>query len=134
MTKVKEVLKQIRKLRKEIDGLQDLIKDMSKNTVTDIVYGSSDEFPYVKRSFKIEGADCEKINRIKMQLIDKKYAYEKAVAKIEEFFDSVKDSEIRNILRLRYELGLTWNDVAIKCDSTEAAVRMRAERFLKKFS
>ena len=133
MTEI-EVLKQIKSLRNEIKGIEAVLNDLSHNTVSDVVSGSSDEFPYQPRHFSVSGVDIHKLNRTQQNLIQKKQQLEKAVQEAERRRETVEDAEIRNILRLRYELGLTWNEVAIKCDSTEAAVRMRAERFLKKFA
>ena len=133
MTEI-EVLKQIKSLRNEIKGIEAVLNDLSHNTVSDVVSGSSDEFPYQPRHFSVSGVDIHKLNRTQQNLIQKKQQLEKAVQEAERMLENVEDAEIRNILRLRYELGLTWNEVAIKCDSTEAAVRMRAERFLKKFA
>ncbi len=129
-----EVLKQIKSLRNEIKGIEAVLNDLSRNTVSDVVSGSSDDFPYLPRHFSVRGANMHKMNKTYQNLIQKKQQLEKAVQEAERMLENVEDAEIRNILRLRYELGLTWNEVAIKCDSTEAAVRMRADRFLKKFA
>ena len=129
-----ESLKQLRELRGEIKGLEILIRDVSKHTVSDVVSGSSNEFPYQPRTFLVQGADTRRMDRVQLRLIKKKREHEKAVQDAEEFLENVEDAEMRNILRLRYEAGLTWMEIARECDSTENAVRMRAERFLQKFS
>ena len=51
---------------------------------------------------------------------------------MEKYLDQIEDPEIRQIVRLRDELGMSWNDVAAKCGSTIAAVKMKHKRFLDK--
>ncbi len=126
-----ESLKQLRKLRGEIKGLEILIHNVSKNKVSDVVSGSSDEFPYQPRTFLIQGADIHRVDQFRLRLMRKKSEYEKAVQEAEDFLESAEDAEMRNILRLRYEVGLTWMEVARECGSTEKAVQKKAERFLK---
>lgn len=126
-----ESLKQLRKLRGEIKGLEILIRDVSKHTVSDVVSGSSNEFPYQPRTFLVQGADTRRMDQVQLRLIKKKREHEKAVQDAEEFLENVEDAEMRNILRLRYSAGLTWMEVARECDSTEKAVQKKAERFLK---
>lgn len=132
MNKTAESLRNIRKLRQEIAGLEAMIQRSRRTKVTDVVSGSSAEFPYAERHFTVSGADVEKTNSLYRRLQKKKKRLECEISGAEELLDTATDPEVRNILRLRYENGLSWNDVARVCDSTEDAVRKKAERFLKK--
>jgi len=128
-----ETLKQIRSLRNEIKGIEAVLDDLSHNMVSDVVSGSSDEFPYQPRHFFVSGVDVYKLNKTQKKLMQKKQQLVKAMQEVEHMLENVENAEIRNIIRLRYELGLTWKEVAIKCDSTEEAVKKRSQRFLKNF-
>ena len=65
MKGITEILKNLRKIRSEMEGLELLIEDISKTTVTDVVSGSSCEFPYTARRFSITGVDIDSFIRAK---------------------------------------------------------------------
>ena len=125
-------LKNIAKIRREIKGLELIIHSNRKTMATDIVSGSSDEFPYSVRHFRIEGVDQSRESVLQMRLQRKKKKLERELLKVEKYLDQIEDPEIRQIVRLRDELGMSWNDVAAKCGSTIAAVKMKHKRFLDK--
>lgn len=124
-------LKNIRKLRHEVTGLEMLIKDISGEVVKDVVTGSSPNFPYGKHKIVIRGADNKRIHSTRIRLIKKRNKLRRAIEEVENYLETVTDPEMRNILRLRYEKGMSWMEVARVCGSTEKAVQKRAERFLK---
>lgn len=124
-------LKNIRKLRHEVTGLEMLIKDISGEVVKDVVTGSSPNFPYGKHKIVIRGADNKRIHSTRIRLIKKRNKLQRAIEEVENYLETVTDPEMRNILRLRYEKGMSWMEVARVCGSTEKAVQKRAERFLK---
>ena len=125
-------LKNIAKIRREIKGLELIIHSNRKTMATDIVSGSSDEFPYSIRHFRIEGVDQSRESALQAKLRQKKKKLERELLKVEKYLDQIEDPEIRQIVRLRDELGMSWNDVAAKCGSTIAAVKMKHKRFLDK--
>lgn len=124
-------LKNLKKLRSEKEGLELLIQELSGEMVEDVVTGSSSHFPYGKHKIIVRGADEKRLNSLRIRLIKKKQELEKAIDEAENYLETVEDSEMRNILRLRYEKGMSWMEVARVCGSTEKAVQKRAERFLK---
>ena len=132
MEELAKNLKDIAKIRREIKGLELMIHSNRKTMATDVVSGSSDEFPYSVRHFRIEGVDQSKESALQVKLRHKKKKLEREVLKVEKYLDQIEDPEIRQIVRLRDELGMSWNDVAAKCGSTIAAVKMKHKRFLDK--
>ena len=132
MEELAKNLKDIAKIRREIKGLELMIHSNRKTMATDVVSGSSDEFPYSVRHFRIEGVDQSRESVLQMRLQRKKKKLERELLKVEKYLDQIEDPEIRQIVRLRDELGMSWNDVAAKCGSTIAAVKMKHERFLDK--
>ena len=132
MDELAKNLKDIAKIRREIKGLELMIHSNRKTMATDVVSGSSDEFPYSVRHFRIEGVDQSRESVLQMRLQRKKKKLERELLKVEKYLDQIEDPEIRQIVRLRDELGMSWNDVAAKCGSTIAAVKMKHKRFLDK--
>ena len=132
MEELAKNLKDIAKIRREIKGLELMIHGNRKTMATDVVSGSSDEFPYSVRHFRIEGVDQSRESVLQMRLQRKKKKLERELLKVEKYLDQIEDPEIRQIVRLRDELGMSWNDVAAKCGSTIAAVKMKHKRFLDK--
>ena len=70
-------LKNIAKIRREIKGLELIIHSNRKTMATDIVSGSSDEFPYSIRHFRIEGVDQSRESALQMRLQRKKKKLER---------------------------------------------------------
>ena len=132
MEELAKNLKDIAKIRREIKGLELMIHSNRKTMATDVVSGSSDEFPYSVRHFRIEGVDQSRESVLQMRIQRKKKKLERELLKVEKYLDQIEDPEIRQIVRLRDELGMSWNDVAAKCGSTIAAVKMKHKRFLDK--
>ena len=132
MEELAKNLKDIAKIRREIKGLELMIHSNRKTMATDVVSGSSDEFPYSARHFRIECVDQSKESALQAKLRQKKKKLERELLKVEKYLDQIEDPEIRQIVRLRDELGMSWNDVAAKCGSTIAAVKMKHKRFLDK--
>ena len=109
MEELAKNLKDIAKIRREIKGLELMI-----------------------HSNRIEGVDQSKESALQVKLRHKKKKLERELLKVEKYLDQIEDPEIRQIVRLRDELGMSWNDVAAKCGSTIAAVKMKHKRFLDK--
>lgn len=109
---IREKLEQYRALKIEIRNLERRISDMQTETVSscDIVKMSSPEFPFTEHSSKVIGHAIDKTTLQKVVGIYKD-RIEKAMAmllEVETFISSVEDSEMRELLRLRYVEGLPW--------------------------
>lgn len=124
-------LKNIRKLRNEVRGLELLIKDISSEVVEDVVSGSSPSFPYSKHKIIIRGVDDKRIHSTRIRLIRKRNELRQAIEEAEKYLETIDDPIDRNILRLRCELGMEWKDVASEMNSTEGACKMRFSRMMK---
>jgi len=120
-------LSRYKTLKNEAERLRQRLKS---DIVTETVSGSSPEFPYCKHSVKVEGL----IKRHQQQLHT---AYLKAYTeqiKLEAYIQSVEDPLIRDIIRLRFEYGLKWDDVAAHIGGGNSAdsLKMMICRYLKK--
>lgn len=133
----KEKLKQLRYIRSEIEAIKKQMSDLDYTVVTDKVRGSSSHFPYVQRSFTVEGIDYEeynrKVKRLQGKLNKRIDELMNLAEETNEFIKEIDDSLVRQIISLRYVSGLTWEQVAenIGGNNTADSVRKVAERFLK---
>ncbi|CBZ04145.1 hypothetical protein [Clostridium botulinum] len=133
----KEQLKQLRYLKTEIEAIKKQIDNLECTMAIDKVRGSSSHFPYVQRSFTIEGVDYEEYSRktirLRKKLSRRISELMDLVEETNEFIEGIEDSLTRQIISLRYINGLTWEDVAANVGggTTTESVRKVAERFLK---
>ncbi|KHO36729.1 RNA polymerase subunit sigma-24 [Clostridium tetani] len=135
----KEQLKQLKYLKTEIEAIKRQIEDLDYTIETDKVRGSSSHFPYVQRSFTIEGVNYEEYNRKAERLRRKLNKRIKELMDLaeetNEFIENIEDSLVRQIISLRYINGLTWEEVAtnIGGNNTADSVRMLCNRFLEDY-
>lgn len=130
---LKEELQQFNDLKREKKLIERQIMKLkvdSKNIVSDKVYGSSTEFPYMKRSFNIQGIGDQKgylrrINRRCKKLAEIAEDISIKEEEIEEFIHSIPDSKTRQVFIYRYMMELSWNEIARKMNYSESAVRFR---------
>jgi hypothetical protein len=115
----KRELFQIRSIIKEIECLQRQLDRAEYQTetrqTTVAVKGSMRDFPYVEHTIKLTGVDMEdyirKVKRLRMKL---KHRIDELMATVEEaqeYIESIKDSDTRLILQLRFINGLTWEQL-----------------------
>ncbi|MGO5074340.1 RNA polymerase subunit sigma-24 [Clostridium sporogenes] len=134
----KDQLKQLRYLKTEIEAIKKQIDNLEYTMAIDKIRGSSSHFPYVQRSFTIEGVDYEEYNRktvrLRKKLSRRISELMDLVEETNEFIESIEDSLVRQVISLRYINGLTWEDVAnsIGGNNTADSVRMVCNRFLDK--
>lgn len=114
----KELLKQYNDLQEEIKDLKKRIDKLSDFKIErDKVTGSDSEFPYIKRSFTIEGyniQNIDRLNELKKLLIDRKSKCEDMKLEIEKFISSIPDSKTRRVFQYRYIDGLSWQAIAYR--------------------
>ena len=127
-------LKQYENITKEIAELKLEIAE-KRAKVTDIVSGSSRQFPYIKRGIPISGSmDTDETRQLQQKLSQKILSLQKEKLEIENFLTQITDSEIRRIIRLRYMERKTWQQVANRLNRACTAdyARKKLKRFLEK--
>lgn len=132
----KEQLEQLKFLSREMVMLEHQISDVQQVICSDTVMGSSVNFPYVYRVIAITGVDMTeydgKIKRLRKQLDKRKKEVIDLIFSINDYIDSVNDSEIRQLLYLKYVEGLTWGSIAKKLHYADESVpRKKMDRYLK---
>lgn len=114
----KKLLTQYTDLQAEIKDLEKRIKKLENFKVErDKVTGSDSEFPYIKRSFTIEGyniQDIDRLNELKKLLIDRKSKCEDMKLEIEKFISSIPNSKTRRVFQYRYIDNLSWQAIAMR--------------------
>lgn len=140
----KEDLDKFEKLKKESENLEKRIKRIEnrpRKILSDSVRGSSKSYPYIQHSVVINGLDesptyrhgKDTLKKLKKMQKDKKYKIDKMITKIEYELNFIEDSEIREIIRLKYQDGLSWLRIMHELGySSESAARMKLERFFEK--
>lgn len=137
----KELLEQADSLIEEIKDIERRLKNIEKREKTilgDSVTGSEEEYPYIKRNFRVNGISNELFNsnakrQYKKMLKSKKYKYVKLIKQIEYELNYVNNSEIRRIIRYRYYDNLSWIQIQIKMKyKSEDTARKKIIRFFEK--
>jgi len=119
----KEDLIEYRDLQKEIKRLQKRIenlKDVNQGKVSDIVKGSSIEFPYTQHPIQVEGFEAtSRICHIMRMEGLLKARIQKSIDQslnIAKFICNIEQVEIRTIFEYRYYDLLTWLQIANMID------------------
>lgn len=136
----KELLEQITALHNEVEDLEKRLKKIENKEnkiVKDSVKGSSSQFPYTQHSCVIEGVEYPKSKRSKYiyrkQIKDKKRKLDKLINKIEYELNYIEDSEIRQIIRYKYEDNMNWVQIMFKMGyDSESKAKMKLQRFFEK--
>jgi 4-hydroxy-3-methylbut-2-en-1-yl diphosphate synthase IspG/GcpE len=136
----KEFLDNIENTNKELESLKKRlakIENKECTVVKDSVQGSSKSYPYIKHNRVIEGVEIPKNKNLKHKykkmIKSKKYNLEKLRLQLEYELNYVKEAEIRDIIRYRYNDNKTWLQIMFLMNyNSESTAKMKLERFLKK--
>lgn len=132
----KNDLKQIESMQKEITYFENKLKKIDEKPIKEVqdsVRGSSAEFPYVTHTCKIEGFESPRNrNKYKKMIRSKQYKLEKALNHLEYELNKIEDSEIRMIIRYKYQDNYSWVKIMhlMEYDSEDVA-RKKLERYFK---
>lgn len=125
----KHELQQMKKLKSEIKDLQERIdrnKFNPKNEVADTV---KDYRTGQGKTIVIQGYGNEEWKRLQMKYTQRLGDITRRVLLCEIFLDMVQDSEMRQILRYRYEDGMTHEEIGAKMGFSRQAIQKKEERF-----
>ena len=137
----KELLEQLSSLHSEAGDLQerlDKLENKPLKTVIDSVQGSSISYPYIQHQCTIEGVEYPKGNKQRRKLRkliqENKRKIDKKIINLEYELKKVEDSEIRQIIRFKYEDNLSWVQIMFKMKyNSESKARTKLDRFLGKY-
>lgn len=136
----KEFLDEIENTNNELENLKKRLAKIERRectTVKDSVQGSSTSYPYIKHNCVIEGVEVPKNKNLKRKykklIKSKEYRLEKLRVQLEYELNYVKDSEIRDIIRYRYNDNKTWIQIMFLMKyNNEDTARKKLVRFLEK--
>ena len=133
-----KTLEQISSLRSEIDDLKERLSRMERErTVIDSVQGSSTSYPYILHNCTIEGVEYSRRNgkqkrKLKKLISESRIKLDKKIINLEYELKKVEDSEIRQIIRFKYEDNLSWVQIMFKMKyNSESTAKMKLKRFLE---
>lgn len=136
----KELLEQISHLHKEKKDLTERLEKLKNKPleyVKDSVQGSGTSYPYVQHHCTIEGVEYPKqgVQRRRLRKLIKSAQrnIDKKIKNLEYELEKIEDSEIRQIIRFKYEDNLSWVQIMFKMNyKSESTAKMKLKRFLKK--
>lgn len=136
----KEFLSKIENTNKELESLNKRLAKIEKKedtVVTDSVQGSSKNYPYIKHNCIIEGVEIPQNRNLKHKyrklIKSKKYKLDKLKVQLEYELNYVKEAEIRDIIRYRYNDNKTWVQIMFLMNyNSEEKARIKLKRFLEK--
>lgn len=128
----KNDLEQFRHLKNEILLLKKELNAMNRVTTMDSVTGSSPDFPYVKHVITITGTCSNHVLRMQRRIDRKITLLQDEIERLNQFIDTIDDSEMRQIFILRYRSGLSWQGVARNLGNAGdgSTERKKHDRFL----
>lgn len=128
---------QLRVINREIEILKDQIYSLEPKMTADKVKGSCLDFPYTLHEIKISGVNTReydrKLRRLRRKLQLRLGELIDMVEEMNRYLDNIEDSEIRQILSLRYIKGFTWRQIALHMgrEGDGSTERKKHDRFLK---
>lgn len=134
----KEFLDNIENTKDELERLKDRLKAIDKKSkiaIADSVQESSSTFPYTKHSTVVYGVPYNPTlkNKYKKMIKSKQYKLDKMRIQLEYELNYIKDSEIRDIIRYRYNDNKTWVQIMFLMNyKSEEKARIKLKRFLEK--
>lgn len=136
----KEFLDEIENTAEELENLRkrlNKIENKECTVVKDSVQGSSKNYPFIKHNCVIEGVEVPKNKHLKRKykklIKSKEYKLEKLRVQLEYELNYVKDAEMREIMRLRYNDNKTWLQIMFDMNyNSESKAKMKVKRFLEK--
>lgn len=129
----KRRLEQYSSIKAEIKELKEEIKKREARRLTDTVTGSSPEYPFTKHTVTIEGVDYGS-DLLTRRLKEKEYLLDEERIYIEKWLNTVEDSRMRTIIRMRFVKGFTWQQVATGLNMPHKTEKLKKDfyRFIEK--
>lgn len=125
-------------LLKETEREINRLNQKTKTIIQDSVKGSSHEYPYIEQHFKVQGTaftvkDDSRL-RYEERLLEQRKAKAVSVRRqVDEWLLTVP-IRMQRIIRYKYLVGMTWEQVAVRMGrrATADSVRKELERFFEK--
>lgn len=139
MAELREKRKTYVNLKAEISELTQQIQDLEqRQIVTDVVKGSSVEYPYTEHPIKIIGKGADRETKALAQrakeIAEERAQIKKKLQETISFIECIDDRIIKRAVELKVKEGFSWQRIVNRFDNvlTEAALIMRTKRELEK--
>ena len=127
----KQELKQLRKLIAEKADLEDRIQNAKFNPREEVADTAKDYSTGYGKTIIIRGYGDAHWKKLRHTYGLKLVQTVRKIELMEMFLDSIKDAEIRQILRYRYIDGMTHEQIGERIGYSRQAVQKKEERFWK---
>lgn len=125
-------LKQLQKLIHEEQDLERRIASRKFNPSEEVADTVKDYRTGYPRTIVIRGYGDTNWQRLRDKWYMKLIAVRGRIEQVENWLDSIEDAELRQLLRLRYEDGLSQEEVADRMGYSRSAIQKKEERFWKR--
>ena len=127
----KKELSQLKALLKEKADLERRIHDRKWKPTEEVVDVVKDYRTGVGKTVVIRGYGDEQWQKLRDEWYAKLVNVNHRIRQMERFLDSVQDAEMRQLLRLRYQDGMTQAQVGEVMGYSRQAIQKKEERFWK---
>lgn len=127
----KERLKKLKALVKEAEHLEERIKNLPFRFGDYVGDSAKDYRTGFPRTITIQGYSTQKYDRLKRRLEGKLGDIQEEITKLEEWMEGVEDPQIRDILRLVYMNGLSYEQVTVELGISEKTVQRKINKILR---
>ena len=124
-------LKQLKKLIAEKNDLEKRIKKQKFEPKEEVADTVKDYRTGFGKTVVIRGYGNEEWQKLRDKWFAKLLIISDRIRRMEDYLDSVEDAELRQILRLRYEDGLSQEEVGQIMGYSRQAIQKKEERFWK---
>lgn len=125
----KRRLQQLKKLRAERESLKERIENNQFNPKHEVADTVKDYRTGQGRTVVIHGYGNEQWKKLQMKYKEKVGRLTAEILLMEIFLDKVQDAEMRQILRYRYEDGMTHAEVGEKMGYSRETIQKKEWRF-----
>ena len=127
----KNELKQLKKLIAEKDDLEKRIQNQKFKPKEEVADTVKDYRTGFGRTVVIRGYGSAEWQKVRDRWYSKLLSISARIRSMETFLDSVEDAELRQMLRLRYQDGLSQEEVGKIMGYSRQAIQKKEERFWK---
>lgn len=127
----KNELKQLKKLIAEKNDLEKRIQNQKFKPKEEVADTVKDYRTGFGRTVVIRGYGSVEWQKVRDKWYSKLLSISARIQNMENFLDSVEDAELRQMLRLRYQDGLSQEEVGEIMGYSRQAIQKKEERFWK---
>ena len=121
----------IKTIQEDLKQLNESMQDVTGKVYTDVVKGSTAEYPYVERHFQIEGVDYRSYERLRKKLQAKEWELQNKLAVLEEWLEGIEDERLYLIFRMKYRNNMTNEQIGEEMGYTAGRISQMIHKYLR---